>query len=513
MDEPSTGKDPRLFIFGWDAADWAVVEEGWRRGKLPTLKSIADQGQCGTLLSTIPPVTPSAWTGFLTGVDPGEHGVFNFRTVRHSDHRILPTNGGSRRVPTLMRGLDAAGVRTCLVTVPWTYPAERLEHGVVVPGWDDPGEAFDTTWPARAGELLEANVARIPRRAVHHGETGPHLRGLAEEVALREKICDLLMDAFDPRLFMVVYVEPDRAGHHLWTEGAVPSTLVDAYELVDAAMGRFMNRWVGDGDVVMVASDHGTRPMHSVVQIGPLLEEGGWLSAADNNNAAPRLAKTLRRFVWSRIPLRLRNRIWRNLPSDLGKKASRSARRVLIDWEKTSAFPLGNADGVGVWINAAPPFADGAVDAADYHKVRDEVIRYLIGITDPDSGERVFTRVAPREEVYAGSAMNGAPDIVLVPKEGYGASQGRGVSESVARVAIGGHRPEGIFLVTRDLGLASTVRIEDLLPAVLSKLGFPSINGDGGPNELAAQPETEVGYSERDVEEMEEHLRDLGYID
>ena len=307
-------KDPRLFIFGWDAADWAVIEEGWRRGMLPTLKSIADRGQFGTLLSTIPPVTPSAWTSFLTGVDSGEHGVFNFRTVRHSDHRIIPTNGGSRRVPTLIKGLDAAGVSTCLVTVPWTYPAEPLEHGVVVPGWDDPGEGFDTTWPTEAGELLAAHVARVPRRVAFHGEAGPHLRRLAEDVALRARVSDLLMDAFDPRVFMVVYVEPDRAGHLLWTDGVVPSTLVDAYEQVDAAMGRFMERWVRDDDVVLVASDHGTRPVHSVVQIGPLLEAGGWLTVADDDDA-PRFAKTLKRLVWSRIPPRLRNRIWRNLPS------------------------------------------------------------------------------------------------------------------------------------------------------------------------------------------------------
>ena len=197
------------------------------------------------------------------------------------------------------------------------------------------------------------------------------------------------------------------------------------------------------------------------------------------------------------------------------KKASRSVRRTRIDWSKTTAFPLGNEpDGFGVWINADPPFANGCVKPTDYRRVRDGLIQHLSAVTDPDSGERVFSRVVPREDVYSGRAVDGAPDIVLVPKEGYGASQGKGgVAGSVVRVAAGGHRPEGIFLVTRDLGLAPTERIEDLLPAVLTKLGFPSINGYGGRDGLPCQPTSEVGYSDRDVEEMEERLRDLGYIE
>src|SRR5438094_4503543 len=133
----------RLYIFGWDGADWAVIEEGWRRGKLPVLRRLADDGQRGVLRSTNPPLTPPAWTSFITGTNPGVHGIFGFITIDPTSYRrrILP--GGARRVSSLWSGLDRAGLRTAMITVPWTYPAESLEHGVVIPGWDAPGAPFD----------------------------------------------------------------------------------------------------------------------------------------------------------------------------------------------------------------------------------------------------------------------------------------------------------------------------------------------------------------------------------
>src|ERR1041384_7764958 len=90
----------RLYIFGWDGADWAVIEEGWRQGKLQVLRTLAKQGQHGVLQSTNPPLTPPAWTSFITGTNPGVHGIFGFVTVDRETHRMRLVPGGARRVAT-----------------------------------------------------------------------------------------------------------------------------------------------------------------------------------------------------------------------------------------------------------------------------------------------------------------------------------------------------------------------------------------------------------------------------
>jgi predicted AlkP superfamily phosphohydrolase/phosphomutase len=252
------------------------------------------------------------------------------------------------------------------------------------------------------------------------------------------------------------------------------------------------------------------------VQVGPILAAGGWLAVGRNGDTAHRFAKTLKRSVWTRIPPRLRNRIWRHLPPDIARKASKSARRMTIDWEKTTAFPLGNEpDGIGVWINADPPFSKGIVKAVEYDRVRGALISYLTGIRDPDSGELVFARVARREEIYVGLAVAAAPDLVLVPRDGYGAGEGKDFIGPMARVAAGGHRQEGVYLSSHDLGLAATERIETVLPAVLRSMGFSSATDDsqrsGAPIGLASGDG--AGYDQQEVAEIEERLRDLGYIE
>src|SRR5688572_7380968 len=96
---------PRLFIFGWDAADWAVMEAGGRQGRLGNLRAICDRGRSGTAMSTSPPITPVAFTSFLTGVSPGEHGIFGFVGLGEG-YEYVPVPGGARKVPTLIRRLD-----------------------------------------------------------------------------------------------------------------------------------------------------------------------------------------------------------------------------------------------------------------------------------------------------------------------------------------------------------------------------------------------------------------------
>jgi hypothetical protein len=45
---------------------------------LPNLAALRRQGDFRRLGTTIPPQSPVAWSTFITGMDPGGHGVFDF---------------------------------------------------------------------------------------------------------------------------------------------------------------------------------------------------------------------------------------------------------------------------------------------------------------------------------------------------------------------------------------------------------------------------------------------------
>src|SRR5262245_30822927 len=123
---------------------------------LPTLGRLIAHGDRRGLRSTVPPITPVAWTSFVTGADPGVHGVFGFETLDPTRYASTPTSGSARRVPTLFAGLDAAAIRTATISVPWTYPPEPLRLGVNVPGWDAPSTGFDGTHPRSMASFLAA---------------------------------------------------------------------------------------------------------------------------------------------------------------------------------------------------------------------------------------------------------------------------------------------------------------------------------------------------------------------
>lgn len=495
----------RLFVFGWDGADWEVIRAGWDHGRLPVLRSVC-AGASGPLRSTIPPVTPCAWTSFLTGVEPGEHGIFGFRTVDPETYRLLPVPGGARRVPTLIEGLDRAGYRTALVTVPWTYPAEELMKGAIVPGWDAPDETLEHVHPAELRADLAEVVSRVPQRSPERADPAAYVARQRENVALREVIAATVFERVQPDVFALVFTEPDQASHRLWTTPEVPEALVDAYEVVDEAMGRLLDRFAEGGDLIAVVSDHGSRPLHAFVHMAYLLNEGGWLRVASEGPAKIRAARAMKRQVWYRMPPAARLFVLRHISSGASKKVSRQLRRTQIDWPNTRAFPIGNeAAGIGLHVNTSPPFRSGPVDPSDYEDVRQELTEFLLAVIDPETDRPVFRTAAAREHIYHGPFVDQAPDLVLVPEEGYGTRSGLDLSAAISRVAVGGHRQEGIYAASRALDLGPDPSIEAFLPALLSAAGFEP--------EMPKEQREVATYASDDEAEIEERLRSLGYIE
>ena len=68
----------RVLIFGIDGATLDLIRPWAEAGYLPNLGRLMADGVQGDLESTLPPVTSPAWPTFMTGCNPGKHGVFDF---------------------------------------------------------------------------------------------------------------------------------------------------------------------------------------------------------------------------------------------------------------------------------------------------------------------------------------------------------------------------------------------------------------------------------------------------
>ncbi len=66
----------QVIVIGVDGMDPGFVERHW--ADLPNLARMRERGSFTRLATTTPPQSPTAWSTFITGLDPADHGIFDF---------------------------------------------------------------------------------------------------------------------------------------------------------------------------------------------------------------------------------------------------------------------------------------------------------------------------------------------------------------------------------------------------------------------------------------------------
>lgn len=62
---------PKVLMVGWDGATFDIIGPMVAAGRLPNVARLMRDGVWGRMESTIPALTPTAWTSMSTGVNPG----------------------------------------------------------------------------------------------------------------------------------------------------------------------------------------------------------------------------------------------------------------------------------------------------------------------------------------------------------------------------------------------------------------------------------------------------------
>lgn len=87
----------RVFVIGLDGATFDLLDPWIGEGRLPHFKRMMEKSTYGRLESTIPPITPPAWTSFMTGVNPGKHGILDFFTLKENSFEKVLVNSSHIR--------------------------------------------------------------------------------------------------------------------------------------------------------------------------------------------------------------------------------------------------------------------------------------------------------------------------------------------------------------------------------------------------------------------------------
>jgi len=69
---------PGVFVVGVDGMDPVILSRMMDAGEMPNLAALAAEGSYQPLGTSNPPQSPVAWSNFVTGMNPGGHGIFDF---------------------------------------------------------------------------------------------------------------------------------------------------------------------------------------------------------------------------------------------------------------------------------------------------------------------------------------------------------------------------------------------------------------------------------------------------
>jgi len=73
-----TDTPKKIIILGLDGLDPNLLKLWMDAGKLPAFSRLRSEGSFSHLRTSIPPQSPVAWSNFITGTNPGGHGIFDF---------------------------------------------------------------------------------------------------------------------------------------------------------------------------------------------------------------------------------------------------------------------------------------------------------------------------------------------------------------------------------------------------------------------------------------------------
>lgn len=123
--------DPgKVVVLGIDGLPYSLIERYIEMEAMPNGKAVIGQGSLSRMRSTLPEVSSVAWTSFMTGDNPGTHGIFGFMELDHQYGYRFPTYADIK-TRTLWEKLDVPAV---VINIPETYPAVRPFNGVMVSG-------------------------------------------------------------------------------------------------------------------------------------------------------------------------------------------------------------------------------------------------------------------------------------------------------------------------------------------------------------------------------------------
>ena len=361
----------RNILIGLDGVPHHLVERYTLKGIMPNLKRFIAENRLLKMKSTIPEVSSVAWSSILTGVNPGEHGIFGFMDVNPKNYSLnFPDSNDLKCAPFWTKFKKAA-----VINVPSAYPAQPM-NGLLVSGF----VSIDLEGAVYPKSLLPELQQMGYRIDVNNSLARESPRGFIDDLhktlEIRLKFLEKIWDREDYDLIFFVITGTDRLNLFFFDamdnlSSPYKATFEEYYNLVDRAVGRILSR-TSDNDNIIIFSENGFEKLEIEFFVNRFLADKGYLQYKNDD------PKT---------------------PADLDIT--------------TRAFVL---DPGRIYINCSDKFLFGRVKPTEKESLMMELqILFKNLVID---GKKIIKKVVRGETNYKGPYAKRGPDLILLPEKG-----------------------------------------------------------------------------------------------
>lgn len=363
----------RTVIIGLDGIPYRLMDDLSERGVMPHFKELKEQGIFTKLKSTIPEISSVAWSSVITGKNPGEHGVFGFTDLIEGTYAQSFPNFKSLRAEPFWKADDKKYV---ILNVPFTYPAAEL-NGALVSGF----VSLDLEKAIYPGKYVQKLKGMDYRIDVESGDwyksQDLFVKGLFDALEKRIVAYRYFWDEVEWDLFMLVFTGTDRLGHFLWDayedeDHKHHGKVLEFFERIDEVIGEIAGK-LDEQDSLLMLSDHGFESLDYNINVSHLLVEEGFLELEDCTE-----------------------------------------KKYANITEETRAFAM---EPGRIYLNKKGKYPHGSVEKEQEEQILDELVELFENLEK--DGKRVIRKVFRKEEIYKGSYLDKAPDLVLLAFPGF----------------------------------------------------------------------------------------------
>jgi predicted AlkP superfamily phosphohydrolase/phosphomutase len=429
----------RAVVIGLDGTPYTLAKRFIADGTMPNLADIVRRGTLLQMDTSIPDISSVAWTSFMTGANPGRHGIYGFLDLQPGSYKIYFPSSKHIRAETLWDVVGRQTRRSIVINVPSTYPAKPL-NGILVAGF----VAVDlnkATYPPEFVPKLKELDYRIDVDARKIQQSHDAL--MEDILKTLERRVETLLYLFDKEkwdLFVGVITSTDRLQHFFWDaiedEGhKYHSAFKDYYRRVDNFLGAVAERL--RDETMFIMSDHGFTGIDKQVYLNRWLIDNGFLKLNDNPRSIEDIA------------------------------------------DGSLAFAL---DPGRIYLNLKGKYPNGALDVSDAPRIIEEISQGLREVRA--EGVPIVKRIYDKDTLFSGPCIPAAPDLLVQSIYRYDLKGAVNKTELMDReVFTGMHtQDDATLFISRPVDSLRKGRpkIIDVAPSVLDSMGLATPEGMDG---------------------------------